>query len=274
MVNPDLVEYVKQNMNSFTQEQITQTLMSSGYTIEEVNEAFELSNLANQSMIKPGEVQSQINNTENPQNLNNASYKNQTEEIQPNNQNNYKYNNIKETENNNEYSENTNNKNELKLIFIILPITFVLFVGIVAGIYLLNDGTSNNIPQQNPTFTESQNSGNIVTNTPGIQDSNNEIDESTFNQEEDDSNECRINVFGREVELSIGQARGLISSGYNGEVTEVQWNIENEEIGRIMPRIGSASSVTGLKEGETRIIVTDTSVGEDCTYGIRVIVSE
>ena len=262
MVSPDLVEYVKQNMNSFTREQIFQTLISSGYTTEGINGAFELSNLANQSMIKPGEVQSQINNTE---------YQEQTQQ----NINQEQINTQNNLDNEISNTENKPNQLNMKTILLILPITFVLFVGIVSGIYLLSDGTSNEISQQNPTFTETENAGNTIPSPNEIHENENELDESLDQDlENNDDNECRINVFGRDVELNIGQARGLISSGYRGDVTEIQWAIEDDEIGRIMPRIGSASSVTGLKEGETRITVTDTSVGEDCAYRIRVIVNE
>lgn len=113
---------------------------------------------------------------------------------------------------------------------------------------------------------------NSVTNTESEQltERNSSINSTPSGNSSAPSINCRIYANSLNIELAVGESKGLFVSGYAGSGDDVVWDIEDLMIGTLIPNKGSFSTITGTKEGTTRITVTDEAVGPDCQYRISV----
>lgn len=290
MANQEVVDYIKQNLaKGFTREQIHQTLLSAGNSEQEINECFELANLAEQSMIQTKKLQEELQKKGSSTIQENSNFSN------PVNQQNLQNNNLNQVaqESNGQTAINTQNsepnlqtqqqtsnnssKKPAKLFFII-PLVSIIVFGTIGVILFTQLDLS-----RNTTGIEEH-----ITQAPEIQEDNDIVDFEaeeqqeeiiTDNIQEDDTTlddqetqRCRISANLGDITLNVGSVRGIIASGYSGDVIEVSWSSEDEEIARVAPELGTATAVAALKQGQTRIILTDESVGSSCSFSIRLTV--
>ena len=297
MVNQEVVDYIKQNLaKGFTRDQIYQTLLSAGNSEQDINECFELVNLAEQSMVKTKEIENQLQRTTNnviqqsnsePQTIE----KEQTPEVTQSQQNNADNTSNEssqqpQTDNqqptaNNQQPQTEENKSNSKKVKLSLPMIGILIVCVTAlgiGLFFANNMLNQNISGGNEqqiideSITDSEQEQFEEIEIPEEPDGENDQDTIVSNQTTD--TRCRIAANVVSLNLDVGVTRGLVASGYLGDVFDVSWKIEDSTIGRMMPPIGSASAVTALSPGNTRIIVTDNSVDSDCVYYIGLNVAE
>ncbi len=294
MVSQEVVNYIKQNLaKGFTREQIHQTLLSSGNSEEDINESFELANLAEQSMIKTKEIENQLQKKTNNfiQQNNNDPIQNseqyQTSEADNNqdNSNNSFNPGDKQPEQSNQQPETDKNQdnNNPKKVKLSLPVVAILVVCVTVlglGLFFANNMFNQSLPEESrqiiaeDSIPESEQDIFEDIEIAEEQVVSNESDEDITTPDQTSDSRCRISANVLSLELDVGVTRGIVASGYLGDVFDVSWRIEDESIGRMMPPIGTASAVTALNPGSTRIVVTDTSMGPDCVYYISLNIIE
>ena len=262
MVSPDIIDYIKQNLaKGFTKEQITQTLLASGNSQQDVEEGFNLAYIAEQSMIQTQAIQQELNKTIDT----NAS-------TTQNNSNNNLQGNLNSgnsgIENQNTSTNENNNKTNNKIgIILLLVVALVIFGFFFSAVFLGG--------QQQTPIEQTQPMQNNFEEPESIIEPENEknISENSYTNNDKIHDSCRINANEIYIELKVGTAKGIIASGYMGDISEISWEIEDDDVGLIMPPYGSATTITGRSSGETRIILTDNSIGPECNYAILVNVN-
>ncbi len=91
---------------------------------------------------------------------------------------------------------------------------------------------------------------------------------------EDAALSCRLGVSNSNIEVALDDNMGLFAHGGQGEDVDIHWGVEDDDIIDVIPEYARYTAVMPQEIGDTRIIVTDNAVGEDCTYTIAVTVVE
>lgn len=78
--------------------------------------------------------------------------------------------------------------------------------------------------------------------------------------------QCEIDISpDAEITLSINETYTLNANNYQGSLMDVAWISENPMVASFNTHLGDQVNLIAYNEGRTEIIVTDRSMGDDCT---------
>ena len=87
--------------------------------------------------------------------------------------------------------------------------------------------------------------------------------------------QCEIDIYPEnEIKINVNQTHTLTAMGYQGSLTQVAWQSKNPRIASFNLYRGDKVKLIAYNPGRTEIIVTDKSMGEDCTDYVFVTIKE
>ncbi|MFP4656911.1 MAG: Ig-like domain-containing protein [Candidatus Woesearchaeota archaeon] len=277
MLDQAILNYIKQNLASgYTDDQVRQGLLSAGFDQLTIEQAFD--QIKQESSQGQGYDQAQAY----PQQ--NQSQQQVQQTGQQDNQN------PAEQQSQGPNKPSIFTSSNFKLVFVGMAAITVFFL--IAGLMLVlvprdttgaetSTGESDDLSGSDDDFHDfpgddtGEGPADDARDTSGLPGSDNDTggdypDSDDLMDNSSSSLDCRLGISTRKVVVNVGQNRGLIAHGNQGEDIDVRWMVEDESIATVNPSSSRYTVVTGRSEGQTRVTAVDTAVEEDCSYSVLV----
>ena len=78
--------------------------------------------------------------------------------------------------------------------------------------------------------------------------------------------QCKIDLYpDAEITLNINETFTLNANNYQGNLKDISWTSKNPMVASFNTHLGDKVNLIAYNKGRTEIIVTDRSIGDDCT---------